>query len=147
MKSILFLMTFSTLSGVFLLQKSGPLKEGNLANMENKIITIEGVDLFLKAPTSYNFLCTSNSNGEVLSATMSEGGEMIVEYASYWYDGDHSGRIQGIYNRDKNLFQGVYNTNDGRFSGEINFSFNEKGEAQGTWDNGYGVINIPLKNK
>ncbi len=147
MKSILFLSAVSTLAAIFLVQKTNPLQEENLLPMENPIIAVSGVDLFLKNPTDYNFICTSTSKGEVLSASLSENGAMIIEYASFWDDGDHSGITQGNYNRKKNFFKGTYKTNDERFSGEINFSFNEKGEAQGTWDNGYGVIKIPLKNK
>lgn len=143
MKLVLFITVVSSLVTVFQTKKTSVFQNKN--KMGKTIIAVSGVDLFLKNPTHYNFICTSTSKGEVLSASMSDNGNMTIEYASFWDDGDHSGKTEGVYDRKKNHFQGTYQTNDGRFSGEINFSFNEKGEAQGTWDNGYGVIKIPLK--
>jgi hypothetical protein len=112
---------------------------------EAKVQSASGIDVFLKDPSNYTFLCTSTSKGEVLEASITPKGELTILYESFWDDGDHSGVTKGIYNRKKNKFNGRYQTKDGRFSGEINFSFNEKGEADGSWDNGYGIIKIHLK--
>jgi len=104
-----------------------------------------GINVFLSDPTRYNFLCTDESRGDVLSASLTNEGTLRLTYSSFWPDGDHSGHLSGWYDSEKNNFVGEYKTNDGRFAGEINFSFNEKGEAFGTWDHGYGVIKISLK--
>lgn len=111
-------------------------------------ITLEkqGIAIFLKDPSRYNFLCTNESRGEVLSASLRNDGTLHLTYSSFWSDGDHSGVVSGTYDRQNNIFNGSYKTHDGRFSGEINFSFNEKGEAFGSWDHGYGVIKISLKH-
>ncbi len=107
----------------------------------------EGIAAFLHDPTRYNFLCTAESTGEVLSASWSENGNLCIAYKSLWSDGDHSGKVLGTYDEDSNKFTGAYQTNDRRFSGEISFSFNKEGEAFGTWDHGFGVIKIALKRK
>ncbi len=147
MKPILFITVFSTLLVNFSFQKTSPSQRETLLTMDQTITTSSGVDLFLENPANYSFICTPTSKGDVISAYLSDNGKMVIHYASFWDDGDHSGKTEGFYNREKNHFQGNYETNDGRFSGEINFSFNEKGEAQGTWDNGYGIIKIPLKRQ
>lgn len=113
--------------------------------MQTSIDSLAGFELFLKSPNQYNFLCTATSKGEVISATFTEDGSLAIQYTSFWEDGDHSGKVKGKYDRKSNRFRGTYKTHDGRFSGEINFSFNQKGEADGTWDNGYGKIRMHLK--
>ena len=79
-----------------------------------------GISKFLKNPTRYNFICSKESTGEVLSASLNKTGELQIVYKSFWPDGDHSGIVTGIYIEKDDKFNGRYQTNDGRFSGEIN---------------------------
>lgn len=111
-------------------------------NIENP-----NVKEFLRNPTNYTFICSATSDGEVLEANLNSKGVMIVIYKSIWDDGDHSGKLTGKFDKKQNRFSGRYKTNDNRFEGEINFEFNSKGEATGTWDSGFGTVKIRLKTK
>ncbi|MBG6129991.1 hypothetical protein IWQ47_001926 [Aquimarina sp. EL_43] len=127
------------------------INEANLlANQQqkimNEVIKKSNIDPFLKAPTNYSFSCTPTSKGKVLYAKLLQDGTLIIHYESFWEgDGDHSGVLTGKYNASKNRFDGFYKTNDNRFYGEQNLIFEKNGEAQGTWDNGYGTTHIRLK--
>lgn len=147
MKSILIIVVALASIGVMASSTlvSGKNHHLNSNNMKSVVKEKQGVNTFLKQPSKYNFLCTETSKGEVIDASLSESGKMVIEYASFWEDGDHSGKAVGFYDSKKNRFNGTYKTHDGRFTGEMNFSFNEKGEATGTWDNGFGTIKIRLK--
>lgn len=146
--TLITLLAFVIGWSVFLTRQETLFGNQNLLNKKNMEETVKlsaGIEVFLKKPQQYSFLCTPTSKGEVLSAKLFDSNKMEIEYASFWADGDHSGKVVGVYKRKTNHFKGVYKTNDHRFSGEINFSFNEKGEANGSWDNGYGRIRIQLK--
>ena len=118
----------------------------NEKRMNYSTVNKSYVQAFLDNPTNYTFECTPTSKGEVLGATLSDDGEMTIRYQSMWTgDGDHSGVLTGTYDANKKRFNGRYETNDNRFEGEQNLIFNIKGEASGTWDNGYGTTVIKLK--
>ena len=101
-------------------------------------------ELFLDSPSSYTFKCGCEV-GEVLSSTLS-GDKLTVKYR-YPCGGEmRYGFLEGTYDRDDNRFKGIYNTENKRFYGEINFSFNDSGEALGSWGNGAGKLEMRLKS-
>ena len=105
----------------------------------------EGANLFLRKPNNYTFKCGCDL-GEVLEVSLSKDGEMIVKY--YYMCGGKKlyGFLEGEYDRAANKFEGIYNTENKFYYGPINFTFNDKGEATGYWDNGVGTVSMLLKS-
>ena len=65
-----------------------PIVIDKLTDKELAIMPEEsGIAVFLDAPTRYNFLCTDQSRGEVLSATLTNDGALRLTYSSFWPDG------------------------------------------------------------
>lgn len=105
----------------------------------------KGANLFLRSPNNYTFKCGCDL-GEVLEVSLNNESKMIVKYY-YMCEGKKLyGFLEGNYDSDANKFDGIYNTESKFYYGPINFSFNEKGEAIGFWDNGVGTVSMLLKS-
>lgn len=143
---LLILITSLSIAGIYSHTNSKIMPKNYIQPHNKSEIETSNATAFLKNPTHYSFKCTTESVGEVLSATLSKEGKMTIVYQSTWKnDGDHSGILFGSYNPKTNHFEGHYKTYDGRFEGSQNLIFSENGEAQGSWDNGYGTTQIRLK--
>lgn len=105
----------------------------------------DGGALFVNQPTQYTMKCVCEDPGNIIGASLSANGEMIIDYVYTCYEKGYTGKLTGHYDADKHRFDGFYNTNNGMFQGETHFSFNENGEATGTWDHGAGNVEIRLK--
>ena len=120
---------------VLLLLSSGPISKTTTGNHT----------VFLSNPTNYTFKCGCGI-GEVTSASL-KGNQLLVTYLYPCMGKTRKGFLEGTYDKTTNKFKGIYNTENKAFYGEMNFSFNGKGEATGTWGNGAGKVLIKLKTE
>ena len=107
--------------------------------------TADNHKIFLSNPTNYSFKCGCDI-GEVSSASL-RGDKLLVTYSYPCMGKIRKGLLEGTYDKTTNKFKGIYNTENKSFYGEMNFSFNDKGEATGTWGNGTGRVMMKLKNR
>lgn len=106
--------------------------------------TTTGVAAFLEHPNNYTFKCGCDL-GAVTNASLADNGDLTVDYFYPCNGKKLYGKLTGKYDRTTNQFKGIYNTENKMFYGQIEFGFNERGEANGTWGNGAGTIKMHLK--
>ena len=101
-----------------------------------------GLKTFLQQPQRYGFTCGCEQ-GQIRSACLS-GDALLIEYEYPCRGEERTGQIQAHWEQKAAKFKGTYNTQNGRFFGDIQFSFNLRGEGQGSWGQGAGSLEMKL---